>query len=79
MSHNILPGSVRTQKMESGKSMRMRLINYSTYNDPHDMIKESSWQYLGYIGEIPFAELTLKQYLKMCLDNWKDSKAGNGG
>lgn len=51
-------------KMTSGKEMRVKLLDYSTFTDPHDMVRESTWQYLGYVGEKPFAEMSFREYLK---------------
>lgn len=58
-------GKTEEWKMESGKTMIVKLLDYERFSDPWDMIKESEWQYIGFKGEKPFAELTLREYLKI--------------
>jgi hypothetical protein len=49
--------------MASGKRARVRLVDYSLFSDPDDMIKESWWQFLGYEGETPLAKMSFEEFL----------------
>lgn len=60
-----LEGRVETWGMRSGKKVMAKLIDYELCDDPHDMVRESRWQYIGYVGEKPFAEMTWEEYLEL--------------
>jgi len=49
-------------KMQSGKLMRAKLLDFLLYDDPADMVKEAHYQYLGYDNEVPFAEMSWDEY-----------------
>ena len=52
-------------KMKSGKVALVELIEYDTFRDPSDMIKESRWHQSGYKGEKPFKEMKFEEYLEL--------------
>ena len=49
--------------MQSGKIMIVKLLDYELFSDPHDMIKWSTWQYIGYKGEKPLSKFSFFEYL----------------
>ena len=49
-------------KMTSGKVMRATLLSYKLYLDPHDMIEEANYQYIGYENEKTFKDMTWEEY-----------------
>lgn len=60
-----LIGKIEEQAMESGKTMIKKLLSYENCRDPWDMTKSSDWQYIGYKGETPWAEMRWPEYLKL--------------
>ncbi|RBA36124.1 hypothetical protein [Elizabethkingia anophelis] len=52
-------------KMRSGKVGVYQLIDYETYRDPDDMIKDSSWKFIGYKGMKPISECTFEEYISI--------------
>ena len=54
--------SVHLIKMTSGKVMRATLLSYKLYLDPHDMIEEANYQYIGYENEKTFKDMTWEEY-----------------
>ena len=56
-------GKTQVWEMKSGKKMIAKLLSYRGCGDPPDMVRSSKWQYIGYEGETPFAEMTWREYL----------------
>lgn len=44
-------GKVEEMEMKRGKIGLLELVDYQTYSDPSDMIKESWWHFVGYKGQ----------------------------
>ncbi len=55
---------VEKWRMESGKIGIFKLLDYTCYHDPNDMIESSWWQFLGYEGEKPLSEMTFNEFLE---------------
>ena len=58
-------GDIKEWKMESGKTMTVKLLSYEACSDPYDMVKSSRWQYLGYKNEKLASEMSYKEALEM--------------
>lgn len=58
-------GRLENWEMKSGKTAIVKLLEYSCFNDPNDMIKESTWAFLGYIGEPKVSEMTFHQFMEL--------------
>ena len=52
-------------KMASGKTGIYELVDYTTFDDPKDMINYSYWNFLGYKGEKLIMDCTFKEFLKI--------------
>lgn len=50
-------------EMESGNVGIYELVDIETYSNPHDMIKESYWHFIGYEGEKPVKECTFREFI----------------
>ena len=57
-------GKVEEWKMQSGKTLIVKCLDYVLCSDQRDMFRESYWQYIGYKGEKPLAEQGYFEYLK---------------
>jgi hypothetical protein len=49
-------------KMESGRIGIWKLLDYVTFSDPYDMVKDSAWQFLGYKGMKPIENMTFEEF-----------------
>lgn len=56
-------GKREEHKMQSGKTGIYELIDYTTFSDPHDMIKHSEWMFVGYKGQKPINDCTFTEFL----------------
>lgn len=63
LGHNPI-GRESIWDMSSGKRMRVKLLDYKIFRDPNDMIEESYWQYIGYVGEKALSDMSWEEYLK---------------
>jgi hypothetical protein len=59
--HNPI-GKIQEWPMQSGKTMKVKLLSYERYSDPDDMVKSSKWQAMGYLGEKEFKDMTFDEY-----------------
>jgi len=55
-------GTITTMSMRSGKTMRVKLLDYRMFSDPNDMTEWSMWQYIGYLGEKLYSDMTFEEY-----------------
>ena len=53
-----------TFDMESGRTAFAKLISYTSFHDPDDMVEESFFHLYGYKNELPFKDMTFAQYLE---------------
>ena len=67
-NHNPI-GEKQEWKMKSGKTALVELIDYTAYEDPDDMVKESYWHQRGYKGEKLFKNMSFSEYLKSVKPN----------
>ena len=51
--------------MKSGKTGLFKLIHYSHYSDPDDMVKSSEWQFLGYSGEKLIQDMSFEEFVNL--------------
>lgn len=58
-------GKVREFKMKSGKIGIYKLIDYTTFSDPTDMIKESWWHFVGYEGQKSLKDCSFSEALSL--------------
>lgn len=58
-------GKVEELEMESGKIGLYELIDYKTYSDPSDMIKESWWHFIGYKSQKGIKECSFTEAMYM--------------
>lgn len=52
-------------QMQSGKVGLYELVDYETYSDPYDMIKNSYWNFIGYKGIKPIHECSFEEFLSL--------------
>lgn len=55
---------VEEWKMESGKVGLWRLLEYRAFSDPDDMVKWSTWQFLGYKGEKLLTDMSFREFVE---------------
>jgi hypothetical protein len=56
-------GTVWESEMKSGKTGIYECISYRTCKDPHDMIKTSQWDMIGYKGDVTIKDSTFREFL----------------
>lgn len=64
LGHNPI-GCIQEFQMASGKIGLYELLDYRLYSDPDDMVKESWWHFLGYLGEKPVKDCSFSQFLSL--------------
>lgn len=57
-------GKVEEWEMVSGRTAIVKLKKYEIYSDPDDMIKNSTWELIGYIGEKKISEMSFLEFKK---------------
>lgn len=58
-------GRIEEWPMKSGKTAIVKLIDYSCFSDPDDMIKESTWELLGYVGEPRISDMPFSEFKEL--------------
>lgn len=58
-------GKVVELEMKSGKIGLYELLDYQTYSDPNDMVKESNWHFIGYKGEKAIKDCSFSEALSL--------------
>ena len=58
-------GEVKELKMESGKIGLYELVDYKTYSDPWDMVKESWWHFIGYKGQKAIKDCSFSEFVSL--------------
>jgi hypothetical protein len=58
-------GQIWEAKMESGKIGIYELIRCEKFFDPHDMIKESFWNLIGYKGVKAMKDCDFKEFITL--------------
>lgn len=72
LSHNPI-GQIQNLVHKNGKKCISELISYETFWDPNDMIKESNWHVIGYVGEKAIKDCeTFAEFLSIYGDLLKD-------
>lgn len=51
--------------MKSGKTARVKLLSFKCFRDPSDMIEESTWAFLGYVGETPVKDMKFLEFIEL--------------
>lgn len=62
-SHRI--GREEEFEMKSGKRAVLKLHDYKMFRDPYDMVKSSTWEFSGYVGEKKLSNMTFDEYLNL--------------
>jgi len=64
LGHNPI-GQKWEAQMQSGKVGLYELVDYETYRDPYDMVKNSYWNFIGYKGIKPIHECNFEEFLSL--------------
>ncbi len=58
-------GKVEELEMKSGKIGLYKLVDYKTFRDPWDMVKESWWHFIGYKGHKAIKDCSFSEALSL--------------
>jgi len=64
LGHNV-KGQKWETEMQSGKTGIYELVGYESFGDPHDMVKKSWWNFIGYKGIKPIKECSFNEFLSI--------------